>query len=674
VGCGRVEELTLQAPLILPERGGVRLQVVVEGPDATGGRPVAVHSRPDDGDTWTLHATGLLTEPVGAEPDDLAVWPPADAEPVDLTSFYDELADAGSSYGPVFRGLRAAWRSAGEVFAEVALPDGVDAAGFGVHPALLDAALHPIGLGGLVDAHQGVTLLPFSFGGVELHASGASVVRVRLTPVGGDSVSLLVADAAGEPVVSVKALTLRPVSAEALRASSAGHDSLYRIDWVPLAAAEGPAPAAVVLGAASELDDVAARGIPELLVTYVDPAADVRRAVGDTLVLLQRLLGDTRYDTTPLAAVTRAGALAHTAVWGLLRTAQTENPGRFFLLETDQDLYDVAEVASAVATGESQLRSAEGRLFGPRLARAVSADTLPVPSGAPNWRLAVRGGTGTLEDLVLAPLPDPADEPLRPGEVRVAVRAAGLNFRDILIALGMYPGGGDAPAIGNEAAGVVVETGPGVPDLLPGDRVFGLLPDSIGPVARTDHRFLARLPEGWSYETAAATPVAFLTAWMGLVELAGVRAGDAVLVHAGAGGVGMAAVQVARHLGAEVFATASEGKWGALRDLGLDEAHIASSRSLEFRERFLAATDGRGMDVILNSLSGEYVDASLDLLPRGGRFIEMGKTDLRDADTVRSVHEGVEYRAFDLIEAGAERIGGWLAGVVGLLEGGVLEP
>ncbi|WP_425525355.1 SDR family NAD(P)-dependent oxidoreductase, partial [Streptomyces griseus] len=674
VGCGRVEELTLQAPLILPERGGVRLQVVVEGPDATGGRPVAVHSRPDDGDTWTLHATGLLTEPVGAEPDDLAVWPPADAEPVDLTSFYDELADAGSSYGPVFRGLRAAWRSAGEVFAEVALPDGVDAAGFGVHPALLDAALHPIGLGGLVDAHQGVTLLPFSFGGVELHASGASVVRVRLTPVGGDSVSLLVADAAGEPVVSVKALTLRPVSAEALRASSAGHDSLYRIDWVPLAAAEGPAPAAVVLGAASELDDVAARGIPELLVTYVDPAADVRRAVGDTLVLLQRLLGDTRYDTTPLAVVTRAGALAHTAVWGLLRTAQTENPGRFFLLETDQDLYDVAEVASAVATGENQLRSAEGRLFGPRLARAVSADTLPVPSGASNWRLAVRGGTGTLEDLVLAPLPDPADEPLRPGEVRVAVRAAGLNFRDILIALGMYPGGGDAPAIGNEAAGVVVETGPGVPDLLPGDRVFGLLPDSIGPVARTDHRFLARLPEGWSYETAAATPVAFLTAWMGLVELAGVRAGDAVLVHAGAGGVGMAAVQVARHLGAEVFATASEGKWGALRELGLDEAHIASSRSLEFRERFLAATDGRGMDVILNSLSGEYVDASLDLLPRGGRFIEMGKTDLRDADTVRSGHEGVEYRAFDLIEAGAERIGGWLAGVVGLLEGGVLEP
>ncbi|WP_324607037.1 zinc-binding dehydrogenase, partial [Streptomyces griseus] len=111
-----------------------------------------------------------------------------------------------------------------------------------------------------------------------------------------------------------------------------------------------------------------------------------------------------------------------------------------------------------------------------------------------------------------------------------------------------------------------------------------------------------------------------------------------------------------------------------MRELGLDEAHIASSRSLEFRERFLAATDGRGMDVILNALSGEYVDASLDLLPQGGRFIEMGRTDIRDPETIAADHTGVAYRAFDLIEAGAERIGGWLAGVVGLLEGGVLEP
>ncbi|MFJ5265001.1 type I polyketide synthase [Streptomyces sp. NPDC088387] len=677
VGCGRIEELTLQAPLVLPERGGVRLQVVVDAPDELGTRGVSVHSRPDQSDDWTLHATGTLTSSDTVTPpaDNLTVWPPTDAEPVDLTEFYEQLAQAGSAYGPVFRGLRAAWRRGGDVYAEVALPEGVEANAFGVHPALLDAALHPIGLGGLVDVQDGTTLLPFSFNGVELHATGASVARVRLTPTGGDSVSLLAADGAGEPLVSVASLMLRPVTAEALRAASAGHDSLYRVEWVPVAA-ESAGPAVTVVSGVADLDGAAdaqahGSGRDHLLVTYVDPAADVREAVNGTLALIQRLLGDERFADARLAVVTRAGVLAHAAVWGLVRTAQTENPGRFFLLDSDQDRPERTAVAEAIATGENQLRSRDGQLYGPRLARAVSADVLQPPATA-DWRLAVRGGTGTLDDLALVPLPDLGGEPLRPGEVRVAVRAAGLNFRDVLIALGMYPGD-TAPAIGNEAAGVVLETAPDVTDLVPGDRVFGLMPDSVGPVARTDRRFLARLPEGWSFDTAAATPVAFLTAWMGLVELAGVGAGDVVLVHAGAGGVGMAAVQVARHLGAEVFATASPGKWGALRELGLDDAHIGSSRSLEFRERFLEVTGGRGVDVVLNSLSGEFIDASLELLPRGGRFIEMGKTDIRDPHTVRTQYPDVAYQAFDLIEAGAERIGGWLTEVVGLLEAGALH-
>ena len=138
----------------------------------------------------------------------------------------------------------------------------------------------------------------------------------------------------------------------------------------------------------------------------------------------------------------------------------------------------------------------------------------------------------------------------------------------------------------------------------------------VGPLGVADRHSLARVPEGWSFAQAATVPVAFLTAHYGLVDLAALQPGERVLVHAATGGVGMAAVQLARHLGAEVFVTASPAKWGVLRELGFDEAHIASSRSLEFRERFLAATDGRGMDVVLNSLAGEFVDASLDLLGR----------------------------------------------------------
>jgi polyketide synthase 12 len=216
--------------------------------------------------------------------------------------------------------------------------------------------------------------------------------------------------------------------------------------------------------------------------------------------------------------------------------------------------------------------------------------------------------------------------------VRVGVRAAGLNFRDVLVALGM--GALGATPIGSEAAGVVLEVGPGVEGLAVGDRVLGLVPDAFGTVSVTDHRTLVRIPDGWSFVDAASVPVAFLTAYYALVDLADLKAGERVLVHAAAGGVGMAATQIAHHLGAEVYATASPPKWDALRGLGVDPERIASSRTLEFRAGVLAHR-GDGVDVVLNALAGDFVDASLDLLPRGGRFVEMGKTDVRDADEVR---------------------------------------
>ncbi|MYU19225.1 zinc-binding dehydrogenase, partial [Streptomyces sp. SID8361] len=171
-----------------------------------------------------------------------------------------------------------------------------------------------------------------------------------------------------------------------------------------------------------------------------------------------------------------------------------------------------------------------------------------------------------------------------------------------------------------------------------------------------DHRCLVRIPEGWSFQQAATVPVVFLTAYYGLRDLGGLRAGESVLIHAAAGGVGMAATQLARHLGARVFGTASPGKWGVLRELGFDDAGIASSRTAEFEGHFLTGTSGAGMDVVLDCLAGELVDASLRLLPRGGRFIEMGKTDIRDAGVVASEHPGVAYQAFDVFDAGLDRI------------------
>jgi NADPH:quinone reductase-like Zn-dependent oxidoreductase len=307
----------------------------------------------------------------------------------------------------------------------------------------------------------------------------------------------------------------------------------------------------------------------------------------------------------------------------------------------------------------------DGAVLARRLGRPAGA--LAVPGGGVPWRLAVTE-QGTLESLALVACPEAA-APLGAGQVRVAVRAAGMNFRDVVISLGMVPG---EPVLGSEAAGVVLEAGPGVTALAPGDRVTGLVDGGFGPVAVADARQLVRVPAGWSFAQAAAVPVAFATAWYGLADLGRAAAGQRVLIHAATGGVGTAAVGIARLLGLEVFATASPGKHGLLRGMGFDEDHIASSRDAGFEGRFLAATGGAGMDIVLNALAGELTDASLRLLPRGGAFLEMGKTDIRDVAQVTAAYPGVRYRAFDLSEAGPDRAGQILAEVTGLLAAGEL--
>jgi NADPH:quinone reductase-like Zn-dependent oxidoreductase/acyl carrier protein len=308
----------------------------------------------------------------------------------------------------------------------------------------------------------------------------------------------------------------------------------------------------------------------------------------------------------------------------------------------------------------------DGKVLARRLVRPSGG--LARPGGAVPWRLEA-AQPGSPDGLRLVPCPQAAG-PLAAGQVRVAVRAAGMNFRDVLISLGMYPG---AAVPGGEIAGVVTGTGPGVTALAPGDRVLGIAEGGFGPAAVTDARLLVPIPAGWSFAAAAAVPVAFGTAWYGLVDVAAAQPGQRLLVHAATGGVGMAAVTIARFLGLEVFATASPGKHGLLATMGLDAAHIASSRDAGFEGQFLAATGGAGMDIVLNALAGDLTDASLRLLPRGGVLAEMGKTDMRDAGRVAAEHPGVAYRPFDLAQTNPARLGEILARVTGLLAAGELQ-
>ncbi len=406
-------------------------------------------------------------------------------------------------------------------------------------------------------------------------------------------------------------------------------------------------------------------------------AGAVHRLTVCVLGLLQGFLAVEGLGEARLVLITR-GALAvregeapdllQAALPGLLRSACVEHPGRLSLIDVDASEASVGVLVGALVSEEPEVALREGELLVPRLARPGSSGWLVPPAGGEPWHLGI-DSPGSLESLALCGSPG-VSEPLGVGEVRVAVYAAGLNFRDVLIALGVYPG--EAP-LGSEGAGVVVEVAGDVRDLAVGDRVMGLIPYAFGPLAVSDQRLLVRVPEGWSYTEAASVPTVFLTAYYALVDLARVKRGESLLLHGAAGGVGMAALQIAAHMGVEVFATAHPSKWETLKGLGIDGERICSSRDVEFKERFLEVTGGHGVDVVLDSLVGEFVDASLQLLPRGGRFIEMGKADIREPDRVAAEYPGVSYRAFDLQEAGAERIQEMLAEVMRLFERGVLH-
>jgi acyl transferase domain-containing protein/acyl carrier protein len=449
VGCDLLEELTLRAPLALPEHGGVQIQLLVGEPEETGRRTVSIHSRLADSaadglleDAWTCNASGTLgsSDSTSGAPRELdaemaslsaAAWLPAGAEPLPVDGLYDRLAELGYDYGPAFQGLTAAWRlGAEELFVEVALPEDqqAHAGAFGLHPALLDAALHVAALdalGGQGTQDQGPgggARLPFSWSGVRLYAAGSSRVRVRLSVVEADSVSLWIADEAGAPVAAVQALVSRPVSSEQLGGAHVGRPkTLYGVDWTLVPAPSAPVAAfgecallgcdatplagqlreagidAQVYADLDSLGEAVAGGARLPGIVLVDCAGDQAGASGDGLAgeasggmvaavrvtthrmlgLVQEWLGDERFASSRLALVTRdavatgpgegAQGLAQAPAWGLVRSAQSENPGRFVLVDLDGRVSSLHALGVALAADEPQMAIRDGSVYAPRL-------------------------------------------------------------------------------------------------------------------------------------------------------------------------------------------------------------------------------------------------------------------------------------------------------------------
>ncbi|GFJ85364.1 hypothetical protein Phou_095440 [Phytohabitans houttuyneae] len=357
VGCDRIEELTLTEPLALDERDAVTIQVRVGPPGDGGRRELSIHSRPlqaPDRD-WTSHVTGALTAAAQMSTFDSATWPPAGAEAIDLDGFYDD-----GEYGPAFQGLRGAWRAGSEVFAEVALPDEAgDRRGYGIHPALLDAAMHTVTASGL---------LPADWRGLSLHASEAATLRVRLAPAGTDTMSLTAVDAEGIPVLSAEAVTLR---APAL-SERAAHHPLFHVEWVP-----------------AELAPAA-----EVEVTVVPVAgADVHAVTAEALRVIQEALDGSEHLVFVTQGAVSGESPAAAAVWGLVRSAQAEHPGRFLLV--DAAVEPESSVVSALfAAGETQAVVRDGVVL---VARLALLDAEPAARDwDPDRTVLITGGTGGL--------------------------------------------------------------------------------------------------------------------------------------------------------------------------------------------------------------------------------------------------------------------------------------
>ncbi|GAA2643348.1 hypothetical protein GCM10010399_91690 [Dactylosporangium fulvum] len=442
VGCERLDELTLQAPLVLPEAGAVQLQLTVGAADEFGTRTFQIHTRGAGAadETWTTHATGRLAAGRSWDAPDLTAWPPAGAQPVPTDGMYERLAAAGFAYGPAFQGLRRVWRLGDAVYAEVALGPGEQpsAARYLLHPALLDAALHTLAF---ADGLAGRGVLPFSFEGVTLDATGAAALRVRLVATGPESVTVDLADHTGRPLAAIGSLVLRPITADQIKAArSPYHDSLFRVDMVMAPVSPAPAQARqrwAVLGnhsvkllkalgttgaAVEAYPDLAAlseavragAAVPDRVVVSCAErpegdgmSARVRSATYWALDLVQSWLADDRFEGSRLVFVTYSTGgdtvddLAWAPVWGLVRSALTENPDRFVLVDLDDRDVSYAALPAALLCGEGNVAVRVGAVHVPRLARvAVTPGAKPSATWDPSGTVLVTGGTGDLGGLI----------------------------------------------------------------------------------------------------------------------------------------------------------------------------------------------------------------------------------------------------------------------------------
>ena len=656
-----LEEVVIREALVLPETVEAVLQTVLV-PEAAGAYRFEIYSLAS-ADSWTLHAAGRVLAGSGSA--GTAAWPD-DSEAVNVDDYYRQFTGRGLGYGQDFRTIRTLHRTPEGSAAEVSVPD---AGEYLLHPALLDGCLQATAAAqpAVDNSHMYV---PTGLARLELFREPGNRVRARTrvsSATGATGVELFQED--GAVVCRIEGLSLRRISAAVL-GSGEIEDSIYRIVWKtqPLRELSEPKPGTWLIVSDSAESDAAESGRALAAELRQRGQHAVLQADADgepigtpdlcgiihfgglrsALTVTQRANQQVWLVTRGAQAVgERPGALnlQQAPVWGLGRAVAVERPElqcRCLDLDPDKPAGEVRALADEIlqAGGEDQVGwRGDARLVA-RLERWVEGTRLAVPDGDA-FRLAIPGN-GVLAEMHLQPMPRRRPGP---GEVEIGVAAAALNFRDVLYALGVLPHH-DGMAVGSECAGTVIEVGEGVTGIHRGDEVVALAAGSMASRVTVAQELVFPKLRGLSMEEAAATPIVFLTAYYGLHRLAKIQAGERILIHAAAGGVGQAAIQLAHNAGAEVFATASPAKWDFLEAAGV--RNVMNSRTLDFADRVLALTNGQGVDVVLNCLNGEFIAKSLEALRHGGRFLEIGKVGIWDEPRVRALRPDAAYYVYDI--------------------------
>jgi NADPH:quinone reductase-like Zn-dependent oxidoreductase/acyl carrier protein len=676
-----LEQVVLTRALVVARGARNTLSIACDPAEGT----FHVASRRDE-EPWTSHASGRVARGErwrAPAPLALARLRARLSKTIPSAALYEAFEARGLSYGAAFRGIKDLAIGDGEVLATIELDEAVDLSAYILHPALLDAAFQAL-LGSVLNETNDGPVVPVGIGRIRVvRPAGGHVVchAVRRRGPEGLHADIVLADPDGEVLAEIADLECRPVRPTERVPARWVHVPR----WVP-----------------APLESTQAQGEHERW-AIVSPPGDLGEALVDGLAASGEAMRVTASDSTLLAGATRVihvvprGASAHEATAALLETVRalaSSSRARLDVIVQGANAITEDEAPSssaAAAAGLARVVMTERPALRTRLLDVAAAPlsvivhALRATDGEEETalrgdaRLALRHARGALENTarraVVREQPI-AQEPLelvvaeqgkldslawRPatrrapgaGEIELEVEAAALNFKDVLKAMGLlsstalertYLGTG----LGMEAAGRVVRVGPGVSGFRVGDSVHAYVGGALRTHLTVDTRFATQRAPGHGAAEASSYFV-FATAWYSLVEAGRLRKGDRVLIHSAAGGVGLAAVQIAKMIGAEVFATAgTEEKRALLREQGA--RHVFDSRTLDFAPEIMRATEGRGVHVVLNSLAEPALSKSLELLAPGGRFVELGKQDIAEgrALSLLPFNRNLTFSAVDL--------------------------